>query len=113
MLMSDSIIAGAVLGSDAVAGVTLVTPIYSFSPFSAPSSPSEYPSCTQRRWENSTRRARNQAFGFGLLMAIIVGVVLFAATSVFGELYLRSNNPPESVFAQARIICSGCDSPFL
>ena len=33
MLMSDSIIAGAVLGSDAVAGVTLVTPVYSFSAF--------------------------------------------------------------------------------
>lgn len=30
LLMSDSIIAGVVIGSDAVAGITLVTPLYSF-----------------------------------------------------------------------------------
>ena len=33
LLMSDSIIAGAVIGPDAVAGVTLVTPIYSMAAF--------------------------------------------------------------------------------
>ena len=33
MLMSDSFIAGAVIGSEAVAGITLVTPLYSFAVF--------------------------------------------------------------------------------
>ena len=33
LLMSDSIIAGAFLGSDAVAGITLVTPLYALSAF--------------------------------------------------------------------------------
>ena len=33
LLMSDSIIAGMVVGSDAVAGITLVTPIYSLAAF--------------------------------------------------------------------------------
>ena len=33
MVMSDSLIAGAVIGADAVAGVTLVTPLYSFVVF--------------------------------------------------------------------------------
>ena len=33
MLMSDSIIAGAVIGPDAVASVTLVTPLYSLAGF--------------------------------------------------------------------------------
>lgn len=31
--MSDSVIAGAVVGSDAVAGITLVTPLYSLAVF--------------------------------------------------------------------------------
>jgi len=33
LLMSDSVIAGAVIGPDAVAGVTLVTPLYSLAAF--------------------------------------------------------------------------------
>ena len=33
MVMSDSLIAGAIIGADAVAGVTLVTPLYSFVVF--------------------------------------------------------------------------------
>ena len=33
MLMSDSVIAGAVIGSNAVAGITLVTPLYSLAAF--------------------------------------------------------------------------------
>lgn len=33
LLMSDSVIAGTVIGSDAVAGITLVTPIYSLAAF--------------------------------------------------------------------------------
>ena len=33
LLMSDSVIAGAVVGPDAVAGVTLVTPLYSLAAF--------------------------------------------------------------------------------
>lgn len=33
LLMSDSVIAGAVVGPDAVGGVTLVTPLYSLAAF--------------------------------------------------------------------------------
>ena len=33
MVMSDSLIAGGVIGADAVAGVTLVTPLHSFAVF--------------------------------------------------------------------------------
>ncbi len=33
MLMSDSLIAGFFIGSDAVAGITLVTPLYSVAAF--------------------------------------------------------------------------------
>ena len=35
-------------------------------------------------------------------MAIVVGIVLFAVTSVFGDFYLRSNNPTEALLEQAR-----------
>ena len=41
-------------------------------------------------------------FGFGLLMAIIVGVALFILVSLFGDMYLRSCNPSDAILTQAR-----------
>ena len=102
MLMSDSIIAGAVLGSDAVAGVTLVAPIYSFSAFFGTVISLGVPILYSTEMGKFNKKGADQAFGFGLLMAVIIGVVLFAATSVFGDIYLRSNTPPEAVLTQAR-----------
>ena len=78
LLMSDSVIAGAVVGPDAVAGVTLVTPLYSLAAFFG------------------------SIISLGVLMSIAVGVVLFRLTCLFGEAYLRSCNPSEVVLEQAR-----------
>ena len=102
MLMSDSIIAGAVLGADAVAGVTLVTPVYSFSAFFGTVISLGVPILYSTEMGKFNKKGADQAFGFGLLMAIVVGVLLFALTSAFGDLYLRSNHPSETVLKQAR-----------
>lgn len=44
LLMSDSVIAGALIGADAVAGITLVTPLYSLAASLTPA-----PICSSRR----------------------------------------------------------------
>jgi Na+-driven multidrug efflux pump len=102
MLMSDSIIAGAVIGSDGVAGVTLVTPVYSISAFFGSVISLGVPILYATEMGKFNKKGADQAFGFGLLMAVIVGIALFALTSVFGDFYLRSCSPPEAVLTQAR-----------
>ena len=102
MLMSDSIIAGAVLGSNAVAGVTLVAPVYSFSAFFGTVISLGVPIIYSMEMGKFNKKGADQAFGFGVLMAMIVGVLLFAATCLFGDLYLRSSDPTDAVLEQAR-----------
>ena len=102
MLMSDSIIAGAVIGSDAVAGVTLVTPIYSLAAFFGSVISIGIPILYLREMGEFNKEKADKYFGFGLLMAIIVGVALFIMVSLFGDMYLRSCNPSDAILTQAR-----------
>lgn len=102
LLMSDSVIAGAVIGPDAVAGVTLVTPLYSLAAFFGSVISLGVPILYSTEMGKFNKERADQVFGLGVLMSIAVGVALFLLTCVFGETYLRSCNPAESVLAQAR-----------
>ena len=102
LLMSDSVIAGAVIGSDAVAGVTLVTPLYSLAAFFGSVFSLGVPILYTTEMGKFNKERADQAFGLGVLMCLVVGVVLFLGTSLFGDLYLRSSAPPEGVLEQAR-----------
>lgn len=102
MLMSDSVIAGAVIGADAVAGVTLVTPLYSLAAFFGSVFSLGVPILYTTEMGKFNKERADQAFGLGVLMCIAVGGVLFLLTNVFGDLYLRSYSPPEEVLTQAR-----------
>ena len=101
VLMSDQIIAGAVIGSDAVAGVTLVTPMYSLAAFFGSLFSLGVPLIYAKEMGRFNKDKADQAFGFGVLMSIVIGVVLFILASLFGEYYLRSSNPSEAIMAQA------------
>lgn len=102
LLMSDSVIAGAVVGPDAVAGVTLVTPLYSLAAFFGSVISLGVPILYSTEMGKFNKERADQVFGLGVLMSLIVGVGLFLLTCLFGEAFLRSCNPAESVLEQAR-----------
>ena len=102
LLMSDSVIAGAVVGPDAVAGVTLVTPMYSLAAFFGSVISLGVPILYSTEMGKFNKARADQVFGLGVLMSIAAGVVLFMLTCLFGETWLRSCNPAESVLNQAR-----------
>lgn len=102
LLMSDSVIAGAVIGSDAVAGITLVTPLYSLSAFFGSVFSLGVPIVYSTEMGKFNKQGADRAFGFGLLMSAVIGVLLFLLTTLFGDSYLRSSHPLEPVLAQAR-----------
>lgn len=102
LLMSDSVIAGAVIGSDAVAGITLVTPIYSLSAFFGSVFSLGVPIVYATEMGKFNKQGADRAFGFGLLMSVVIGFLLFLLTTLFGDSYLRSSGPLEPVLTEAR-----------
>ena len=102
LLMSDSIIAGAFIGSDAVAGITLVTPLYALSAFFGSVFSLGVPILYSSEMGKFQKQDANQIFGVGLLMSLLVGVALFVVVVVFGDDYLNSYHPLKSVLQQAQ-----------
>ena len=93
LLMSDSVIAGAVIGPDAVAGVTLVTPLYSLAAFFASIISLGVPILYAQEMGKFNKERADHVFGLCLLLAIVVGILLFILTSLFGTAYLRGYSP--------------------
>ena len=102
LLMSDSVIAGTIIGSDAVAGITLVTPIYSLAAFFGSVFSLGVPIVYSTEMGKFNKQGADQAFGFGLLASMVIGVLLLGLTSIFGESYLESMAPLPEVLAQAQ-----------
>ena len=102
LLMSDSVIAGIFIGSDAVAGVTLVTPVYSLAAFFGSVFALGVPIVYSEEMGKFNKRGADQAFGFGLLMSIAVGGTLFLLVLLFGDMYLQSSRPLAPVLDEAR-----------
>ena len=102
MLMSDSMIAGIVIGSDAVAGVTLVTPLYSLAAFFGSLISLGVPILYTTEMGKFRKKEADQVFGLGVLLSTVVGIVLFALTSMFGDLYLHSYSPSDAILLQAK-----------
>ena len=101
-LSSDSVIAGIFVGSDAVAGITLVSPLYSLAAFWGSVFALGIPIVYSEEMGKFNKRGADQTFGVGLLMAIGVGVLLLVLATLFGDVYLQSSSPLESVLAEAR-----------
>ena len=87
LLMSDSIIAGIVIGSEAVAGVTLVTPMYSLAAFFGSVISLGVPILYSIEMGKFNKKRADQVFGLGILMSLIVGILLFIIIRLFGEVY--------------------------
>lgn len=102
LLMSDSVIAGITIGTDAVAGITLVMPLYSLAAFFGSVFSLGVPIVYSTEMGKSNKRGADQVFGFGLLMSLTVGVLLLTLVSLLGDAYLKSSASSEAVLAEAR-----------
>lgn len=101
MLMSDTLIAGVVLGQNAVSGITLVTPLYSVAAFFSTVFSLGVPILYSTERGAFRENEADRIFKTGFLMAVVTGVVLFVLVSLFGEMYLRISNPSTPVYAAA------------
>ena len=101
LLMSDQVIAGFTIGSDAVAGITMVTPVYSLAAFFASVISQGVPILYSTEMGKFNKEKADQVFGLGILMALVVGVVMFAAICLFGNAYLRNSSLSAEILAQA------------
>lgn len=84
VVMSDSFIAGIRLGEDAVIGVNLVLPVYSFAVFFSLLFSLGAPILYSKEIGAFDREEADRTFGMGILGATVTGAVLFALLT-FGE----------------------------
>ena len=101
VLMSDTFIAGLLIGESGVAGVNLVMPIYSLASFfallfsiGAPILYTHYTGAFQKEDADRT-------FGTGLLMTVVVGVFLLLMILLFGDDYLQSYKVSPEIYELA------------
>ncbi|MBR5113415.1 MAG: multidrug transporter MatE [Clostridia bacterium] len=102
LLMSDSVIAGIFIGSDAAAGINLVTPIYSLSAFFGSVFSLGVPIRYSLKMGQFEKKEADRVFGTGLLMSVSVGIILFILASVFGDAFIRGCHPSAQALEQAR-----------
>ena len=102
LLMSDSIVAGAVIGPDAVAAITLVTPLYALGAFFGSVISMGVPILYTTEMGKFNKERADQIFGFGVLASIVVGIALFFLASLFGNVYLLSSSPSQAVLGYAK-----------
>lgn len=102
LLMSDSVIAGSVINSAAVEGITLVTPLYSLSAFFGSVVSLGVPILYSTEMGRFQKREADRVFGVGLLTSLGVSMALFAFTCLFGDAMIASYNPTAAVLEYAR-----------
>ena len=101
MLMSDTLIAGIFLGTDAVAGITQVTPMYTVAAFFGTVFSLGIPILYSSEMGAFRKKEADRVFQCGFLMALITGIVLFLIVSLWGTAFLRLSHPSEEVLAAA------------
>ena len=101
VLISDSIISGLMLGSDAVVGVTLVVPICSIATFFASLTALGVPILYNAEMGQFRKQDADRVFGMGIALSAGMGAALFVLTSLFGDVYLKMSRPSAAVLDQA------------
>ena len=86
---ADTLIAGIVLGENAVTGVCLVLPIYALASFFAVSFSYGVPILYARETGAFRKAEADRCFGVGLTVTLLVGILMFAAILIGGGAYLR------------------------
>ncbi len=99
--VADFIIAGVLLGDDAVAGINLAIPLYSFAIFLGSLCSIGIPILYSREMGKFNQAKADQTFGFGLGMNVIAGILVMVFSLLAGNAYLSFFDPSESVFHYA------------
>lgn len=102
MGMLDTLIAGIILGEEAVAGICLVLPIYSLASFFAVGFSYGVPILYARKMGEFQKEEADQCFGVGLTVISVIGILMFAGILLGGEAYLRSYQTDIQVYDNAR-----------
>lgn len=102
MFTADSIIAGRMFGEDALSGISLVSPLFSFAVFMSMIFSTGIPILYGKAMGRFQKEEADRYFGFGLSVSVIAGVITFVSGLLFGNLYLAFFNVPESVLSHAR-----------
>ena len=102
MGMLDTLIAGIILGEEAVAGICLVLPIYSLASFFAVGFSYGVPILYVRKMGEFQKEEADQCFGVGLTVISVIGILMFAGILLGGDAYLRSYQTDIQVYENAR-----------
>ena len=102
LTLSDSVIAGVMLGEDAVAAICLVVPAYSLAGFWGCLVALGVPIIYNRAMGEFDKKKADRCFAFGLFMSLLMGVILFVTFMVIGDAYLRFYEPSSIVFGAAK-----------
>lgn len=101
MSVADTLIAGILLGEDAVTGICLVLPVYSLASFFAVAFSYGVPILYAGKMGSFEKKEADTCFGVGLSVVLVIGIMMFLAIVLFGEAYLRSFQPGGQIYASA------------
>ena len=101
MSMADTLIAGIVLGEDAMAGVTLALPLYSMASFVAVALSYGVPIMYAGEIGAFRREEADRCFGVGLLVTMLAGALMFLPMHFGGGAFLRYYQPGSRVLESA------------
>lgn len=102
LALSDTLIAGVMLGEEAVSAICLVVPAYSLAGFAGCLISLGVPIIYSRAMGEFNKEKADRCFAFGLFMAVVMGLILYTVFMLFGDAYLRFYEPSTSVFNAAK-----------
>lgn len=102
LALSDTLIAGVMLGEEAVSAICLVVPAYSLAGFAGCLISLGVPIIYSRAMGEFNKERADRCFAFGLFMAVVMGLILYTVFMLFGDAYLRFYEPSTSVFNAAK-----------
>ena len=97
LIITDSVICGRMLGDQAVAAISLVSPIYNLCIFIAMLLSLGISLLYSRAMGSFQREEADHVFGCGLFSTIIGGVLIFLLVTVFQDAYLAYFHPTEEL----------------
>ncbi len=102
LLLLDSVVAGLIVGEDAVAGISLVTPAYSLAAFFGGLLSIGVPILYGRAMGVFDKTAAIQYFRLGLTASMAVGFFLFISFVLLGNVYLEFFEASPEVLSEAK-----------
>lgn len=101
MLLSDSIIIGNMLGEKALAGLNIVTPLFSIVVFVGTVISVGTTVCYSFEMGKLDKDAADRYFGQGIIMAVSAGIILFMTVLLIKDVFLGYYNPSPEIYSYA------------